>query len=179
MHLVPRLTTAAALLAALAGPMLGVATAASASSAPVDITPNPATAGTRTTFAVNCSSLTAAGPASSATLIGTTLGLPEHIPMQPSTHSNEFVTAVVLPASIKAGSYQPDIDCSNGVTASSTLTVSPGGAPATGDGTTATATATDGTLTAAGFGLAGLGVLAAALLAGRRLLGRHRPAGRG
>ena len=38
-------------------------------------------------------------------LAGTTLGLPEHIPMQASTHSNEFVTTVVLPSSIKAGSY--------------------------------------------------------------------------
>ena len=178
MHLVSRLTASAALLCALAVPMLCAATAASGSSAPVDITPNPATAGTRTTFAVNCSSLTAAGPASSATLIGTTLGLPKHIPMQAGTHSNAFVTTVLLPSSIKAGSYQPDIDCSNGVTASSTLTVSPGGAPATGDGTTATAT--DGTLTAAGFGLAGLGVLAGGLLAGWALLGRRRrAAGRG
>jgi hypothetical protein len=139
MHLVPRLAVSAALVPALAGLMLCAATAAAGSPAPVDITPNPATAGTATTFAVNCSSQTAAGPASAATLIGTTLGLPEHIPMQASTHSNKFVTTVVLPSSIKAGSYQPDIDCSNGVTASSTLTVSPGGAPATGDGTTATA----------------------------------------
>lgn len=177
MHLVPRLAAAAALISALAVPMLCAATAASGSSGPVDITPNPATAGTRTTFAVNCSSLTAAGPASSATLIGTTLGLPEHIPMQPGTHSNEFVTTVLLPASIKAGPYQPDIDCSNGVTASSTLTVSPGGAPATGDGTTATATG--GPLTVAGFALAGLGVLAGGLLAGRRLPGRRRATDRG
>ncbi len=177
MHLVPRLAAVAALISALAGPVLGSATAASGSTAPVGITPNPSTAGTRTTFAVNCSSLTASGPASSATLIGTTLGLPEHIPMQASTHSNEFVTTVLLPASIKAGSYQPDIDCSNGVTASSTLTVSPGGAPATGDGSTATATG--GPLTAAGFGLAGLGALAAGLLAGWRLLGRYRAARRG
>jgi hypothetical protein len=177
MHLAARLAASAALLCALAGPVLGPATAASGSSSPVDITPNPAAAGTRTTFAVNCSSLTAAGPASSATLIGTTLGLPAHIPMQPGTHSNEFVTTVLLPASIKAGSYQPDIDCSNGVTASSTLTVSPGGAPATGDGSTATAT--DGTLTAAGFGLAGLGVLGGGLLAGWLLLSRRRAAGRG
>jgi hypothetical protein len=177
MHLVPRLAASAALIPALAGLMLCTATAAAGSSAPVDITPNPSTVGTATTFTVNCSSLTAAGPASSATLTGTTLGLPEHIPMQASTHSNEFVTTVVLPSSIKAGSYQPDIDCSNGVTASSTLTVSPGSAPATGDGTTATAR--DGTLTAAGFGLLGLGVLGGALLAGWARLSRRRAAGRG
>ena len=77
MHLVPRLAASAALIPALAGLMLCAATAASGSSAPVDITPNPATAGMATTFAVNCSSLTAAGPACSATLTGTTLGLPE------------------------------------------------------------------------------------------------------
>ena len=60
MHLVPRLAAAAAaLISAPAGLMLVAATAAAASSAPVDITPNPSTAGTRTTFAVNCSSLTA------------------------------------------------------------------------------------------------------------------------
>jgi hypothetical protein len=63
MHLVPRLAAVAALISALAGPMLGSATAASGSTAPVGITPNPSTAGTRTTFAVNCSSLTASGPA--------------------------------------------------------------------------------------------------------------------
>lgn len=51
MHLVPRLAAAAALISALAVPMLCAATAASGSSGPVDITPNPATAGTRTTFA--------------------------------------------------------------------------------------------------------------------------------
>ena len=47
MHLVPRLAASAALISALAGLMLCAATAAAASSAPVDITPNPSTAGTR------------------------------------------------------------------------------------------------------------------------------------
>ena len=77
------------------------APAALASSSPVGITPDPAAPGTSTTFSVDCASLTAAG---TATLIGTTLGLSEHIPMQASTHSNEFVTTVVLPAcSTRAG----------------------------------------------------------------------------
>ena len=77
--------------------------------------------------------------------------------MQASTHANEFVTTVVLPASIKAGTYQPDIDCSNGVTASAAFTVkaAPGVAPATGDGTTATAT--DDRLAAIGVVMLGLG----------------------
>ena len=134
---------AAVTVAALTVPALLLpAGAAQAGSSPVDITPSTSAPGTSTTFAVNCSSQTAAGKATSATLIGTTLGLTEHIPMQASTHANEFVTTVVLPADIKAGTYQPDIDCSNGVTASAAFTVkaAPGAAPATGDGTTATAT---------------------------------------
>ena len=69
----------------------------------MDITPNPSAPGTSTTFAVNCSSLTKDGKAGSETLVGTTLGLHEHIPMQASTHADEFVTTVTLPAIIKAG----------------------------------------------------------------------------
>lgn len=136
------------------------------------ITPNPSAPGTSTTFAVNCSSLTGGGKSTSATLTGTALGLSEHIPMQASTHANEFVATVTLPATIRAGGYQPDIDCSNGVTASAALTVKavPGAAPATGDGTTATAP--DDRLTAIGLALAGLGAVSGALLLTRR---RFRP----
>ena len=139
-----------------------------ASSSPVDITPNPSAPGTSTTFAVNCSSQTAGGKATSAILIGTTLGLSEHIPMQASTHTNEFVATVVLPTDIKPGTYQPDIDCSNGVTASAALKVQavPGVAPATGDGTTATAT--DDRLTTVGLALVGLGAASGALFLTRR-----------
>jgi hypothetical protein len=174
MRPVLRGTAAAGLVAAaLAWPVLAapvLAVPASASASPVDITPNPSAAGTSTTFAVNCSSLSAAGKAGSATLIGTTLGLSEHIPMQASTHAGEFVTTVTLPAIIKAGTYQPDIDCSNGVTASAVLTVTavPAIAPATGDGTTATAT--EVRLTAIGLILLGLGALSGAVLVTRRRL---------
>ncbi len=166
-------TAAAGLVAAaLAWPVLAtpaLTVPAQASASPVDITPNPSAPGTSTTFAVNCSSLTAAGEAASATLIGTTLGLSEHIPMQASTHAGEFVTTVTLPATIKAGTYQPDIDCSNGVTASAafTVTAAPAVAPATGDGTTATAA--NERLTAFGLALLGLGAVSGALLITRRL----------
>jgi hypothetical protein len=159
-------------MAALAVPALPALVltgqAALASSSPVDITPNPSAPGTSTTFAVNCSSQTAGGKATSAILIGTTLGLSEHIPMQASTHTNEFVATVVLPTDIKPGTYQPDIDCSNGVTASAALKVQavPGVAPATGDGTTATAT--DDGLTAVGLALVGLGTASGALFLTRR-----------
>jgi len=164
------LTVATLAFAAFAFPALVFpAGAALASSSPVDISPSPSAPGTSTTFSVNCSSLTAGGNATSATLIGTTLGLSGHIPMQASTHTNEFVTTVVLPATIKPGTYQPDIDCSNGVTASAAFTVKavPGVAPATGDGTTATAT--DDRLAAIGLALLGLGAVSAALV-----LTRHR-----
>ena len=172
MRPVLRGTAAAGLVAAalawpvLATPLLTVPAQASAS--PVNITPNPSAPGTSTTFAVNCSSLTAAGKATSATLIGTALGLSEHIPMQASTHADEFVTTVTLPAIIKAGRYQPDIDCSNGVTASAALTVTavPAVAPATGDGTTSTAA--DDRLTTIGLVMLGLGALGGALLVTRR-----------
>jgi predicted NBD/HSP70 family sugar kinase len=46
-----------------------------AASSPVDITPSPSAPGTSTTFAVNCSSLSAGGNATSATLIGTSVRL--------------------------------------------------------------------------------------------------------
>ena len=163
------LTVAALTVPALTiAPLLLPAGAALAGSSPVDITPSTSAPGTSTTFAINCSSQTGAGKATSATLIGTTLGLSEHIPMQASTHANEFVTTVVLPAGIKAGTYQPDIDCSNGVTASAAFTVkaAPGVAPATGDGTTATAT--DDRLTAIGVVMAGLGTVSGAALLTRR-----------
>ena len=174
MRPVLRGTAAAGLVAAaLAWPVLAtpvLAVPARASASPVQITPNPSAPGTSTTFTVNCSSLTAAGKASSATLIGTSLGLSEHIPMQASTHAGEFVTTVTLPAIIKAGSYQPDIDCSNGVTASAVLAVTavPAVAPATGDG--ATSTATDVRLTVIGLALLGLGALSGAVLVTRRRL---------
>jgi hypothetical protein len=174
MRPVLRGTAAAGLVAAaLAWPVLAtpaLAVPAQASASPVDITPNPSAPGTSTTFTVDCSSLTAAGKASSATLIGTTLGLSEHIPMQASTQAGEFVTTVTLPAIIKAGTYQPDIDCSNGVTASAALTVTavPAVAPATGDGTTATAT--DERLTTIGVALLGLGAVSGVVLITRRRL---------
>jgi hypothetical protein len=135
----------------------------------VDITPDPAAPGTSTTFSVNCASLTGAGHGHLGHPDRDHARLSGHIPMQASTHSNEFVTTVLLPATIKPGRYQPDIDCGNGVSASGELTVNPvpGVAPATGDG--ATSTTTNGLLTAIGLGLLGGGLVAGGAAAGRRL----------
>jgi hypothetical protein len=171
--------TYAAATAGLAAAILaGGAPAALASPAgtpgqTVNIFPNPSAPGTSTTFQVNCSSQTSAGPADSATLSGTQLGLADQIPMQSTSQQNVFVTTVVLPTSLAPGTYNPEIDCSNGVSASATLQVSavPSPAPPTGDG--ATSTATNGWLTDIGLGLLGVGAVTAGVI-----LRRHRTGSR-
>jgi hypothetical protein len=135
----------------------------------VNVTPNPSAPGTATTFVVNCNSLTAGGSANSATLSAAALGLPSQIPMQPGSQPNQFVATVNLPQSVAPGSYSPVINCSNGITETVNIDVNavPGQAPATGDGTTATAT--NGRLTVAGLGLLGAAAVAGGLaLRGRR-----------
>jgi hypothetical protein len=138
---------------------------------PVSVYPNPSTPGASTTFTIDCS--TGAGtPCTSATLNGSSLGLPAQIPMQAGSQANVFVATVVLPSSLAPGTYSPEITCSNGVSGSATLTVNavPGPAPATGDGTTSTATNT--ALANLGFGLLGAGALAGCVVLRRRWSGR-------
>jgi hypothetical protein len=139
----------------------------------VNVTPNPSAPGTATTFVVNCNSLTAGGSVNGATLSAVALGLPSQIPMQPGAQPNQFVATVNLPQSIAPGSYSPVINCSNGITETVNININavPGQAPATGDGTTATAT--DSRLTVAGLGLLGV-----AAVAGGLALRRRRPGGR-
>jgi hypothetical protein len=123
----------------------------------IDVTPSTAAPGARVTFAITCGT-----NATSATLFGTTLGLPERIPMDPGTHAGEFVTIVQLPTSISPGGYSPSIDCSDGTSGTASLTVNPApiptGAPVTGDGTTSSATG--GPFTTAGLALLAVGGLA-------------------
>lgn len=167
-----RLARCAAAIAGLVVTVLaGSAPAALAGNPAVNIYPNPSAPGTSTTFTVNCANEMSPGPASSATLDGSSLGLPSQIPMQASSQQNVFVTTVVLPTTLAPGTYNPDINCSNGPTASATLTVNavPSPAPATGDGTTSTAT--NGTLTDVGLGLLGAGALAGGLVLRRRRSG--------
>jgi hypothetical protein len=139
----------------------------------VSIFPNPSAPGTSTTFQVNCSSQSAPGPATSATLTGTELGLADQIPMQSTGQTDIFITTVVLPTSLAPGTYNPEINCSNGTSASTTLQVNtvPSPAPQTGDGTTSTAT--NGLLTDVGFGL-----LAVGAVVGGVALRRHRSGSR-
>ena len=156
----------AAAAACLGIALLGGAPAALASVPTTDVTPNPTTPGTSATFGIVCQGAT------SATLFGTALSLPEQIPMQ-NIGQGRFAATVRLPADLNPGSYHPDIDCSNGQSATVSLTVNavPGEAPQTGDGTTSTTT--NGTLSDVGFGVMGLGAAAGAYLLARRRLGRR------
>ena len=168
MHLARCAAAAAGLIVVV---LASNAPAALAGNPTVNIFPNPSAPGTSTTFTVDCESLTAAGPATSATLDGTSLGLPSQIPMQASGQAGMFDVTVVLPTSVAPGTYDPGINCSNGVTAAGALTVNavPGQAPQTGDGTTSTATNT--VLTDVGLALLGAGSLAGGLVLRRRRSG--------
>jgi len=121
---------------------------------------------------VFCASL----DASSATLLGTVLGLPQQIPMnKESGVAGAFSATVTLPQSIKPGTFMPDMDCSDGSSAAATLKVtpipSPGGAP-TGDGSTSTQT--NSGLAAAGLAMAGAGALTGGIALRRKLAAKHR-----
>jgi hypothetical protein len=166
MHLVRCAVAAAGLIVIV---LASNAPAALAGNPTVNIFPNPSAPGTSTTFTVDCD--TSAGPASSATLDGTSLGLPSQIPMQASGQSNMFEVTVVLPTSLAPGTYDPGINCSNGVTAAGALTVNavPGQPPQTGDGTTSTAT--NAALTDVGLALVGAGSLAGGLVLRKRRSG--------
>ncbi|MGH3210464.1 MAG: hypothetical protein ACRDNO_22185 [Trebonia sp.] len=151
----------AAALAVAAGP-------AFAANPVIDVTPSTATPGTSVTFAITCGT-----DSTSATLSGTTLGLPEQIPMDPATETGEWVVTVGLPTDISPGDYSPSIDCDNGVSGTANFTVNPApspttptGAPLTGDGTTSSATG--GPFTPAGVALLATGGLAAGAVAIRR-----------
>jgi type IV secretion system protein TrbL len=126
--------------------------------------PSTATPGARTTFSVNCGSLTADG----ATLFGTTLGLPAQIPMNQNS-DGDFSISVDLPRDIQAGTYHPSIDCSGGSSTTATLHVTAfprAGGAATGDGTTSTTS--NGMLAVAGLALVGIGGLAGGFALRRR-----------
>jgi hypothetical protein len=153
----------------------GAGTAEAAASNPPggatgSVDPSSATPGSSVTFQVFCASLNTA----SATLFGTSLGLPEQIPMDKESVAGTFSATVTLPNSIRPGSYNPDMDCSDGSSATTTLTVTalprPGGAQ-TGDGTTSTET--NSGVAAGGLALAGLGALTGGVAMVRRRRARQ------
>jgi hypothetical protein len=150
-------------LALAAGPAQA-ATSSQPGSAVAFATPSAVTAGTAVTFQVTCGSL----QATSATLSGTTLGLPEQIPMNKGAGGGVFSVTVTLPSSIRPGTFNPAIDCSDGssTTARVRVTAMPSGGAATGDGTTSTATDTG--LSAAGLVLIAVGAVAGGIALRRR-----------
>lgn len=164
-----RLAVAAVFALALAFSLpLAAATPPALASAPrVNVTPNPATPGTRVIFSIVCGS-----SATSATLFGATLGLQDDIPMQPVTRAGEFALTATVPATASPGLYIVDMRCSNGFSANATLTIGsePVRAPQTGDGTTST-TINDGAM-AAGVGVLALAALLGGVLLYQRKLGR-------
>jgi hypothetical protein len=135
-------------------------------------TPSTATPGTAVTFTAECSPAANAGGAS-AILFGTTLGLPQQIPMTAeSSGSFTFRITVNLPSSIQPGTYHPSIDCPGGTSATPTLQVAsfPHGGAATGAGTTSTTPDNGLTLAGLGLGLAGVVALAGGLARRRRVV---------
>jgi hypothetical protein len=148
--------TAAVRAASLPGHLAGGATATA--------TPSTASPGTTVTFAITCASTSA----SSATLFGTSISLPERIPMN-NDGSGLFSVTVSLPAGIEPGRYHPDMDCSDGSSASAFLRVTafPSGGAQTGDGTTSTETDN-------GLAAVGLAMIAVGAVAGGLSLRRHQ-----
>lgn len=152
-------------VAALSSPALA-ATSAQRAAAVAVATPSTVTSGTAVTLQVTCGS----PQATSAVLRGTTLGLPEQIPMnsQPSG-GGVFSVTVTLPSGIQPGRFKPAIDCSDGssATASVRVTAVPSSAAAqTSYGTTSTAKNTS--LTAIGLALIAVGAVAGGIALRRR-----------
>ena len=115
-----------AVLAAGTGPALATAANAPRSTL-ASVVPSTAVPLSRVTFAVYCTS----PAATSATLHGRPLGLTRHIPMRPNTAAGDFTASVILPGSIRPGTYHPRIECSDGTSATARLLV-PAFAPAGG-----------------------------------------------
>jgi hypothetical protein len=118
-----------AVLAVGTGPALATVANAPRSTL-ASVIPATAIPRSRVTFAVYCASPTA----TSATLHGRTLGLTRHITMRPNTAAGDFTASVVLPGSIRPGTYHPRIECSDGTSATARLLVpafaAAGGTPA-------------------------------------------------
>ena len=123
------------------------------------------TTSTAVTFQVTCGSL----QTTSATLFGTTLGLPQQTPMTKQSGADLFSVTVTLPSTIRPATYNPDIDRRDGSSAEATLHVTAmptGGGAEAGSGTTSTATDTG--LSAGGLALIAVGALADGVALRRR-----------
>jgi hypothetical protein len=157
----------------------GTAMPAFAAAGPqIDVSASSAFPGQWVSFSIVCIHGKSVG--TSATLFGTTLGLPARIPMDESTHKGVFQKSVMVPWNTKPGMYTLSLDCSNDLSGTGTVwvhapvkpavivpaVVVPSGAPVTGDGITSTAVG--GPLTAVGLGLLGVSSLFGAYALRRR-----------
>jgi hypothetical protein len=120
------------------------------------VIPSTAIPRSRVTFAVYCTSPTA----TSATLHGRMLGLTKRITMRPNAAAGDFTASVVLPGSIRPGTYHPRIACSDGTSATARLLVP---AFATAGGASASVW-----LTAGGLILIAVGIVAGDIALRRR-----------
>jgi hypothetical protein len=124
------------------------------------VIPSTAIPPSQVTFAVYCTSVRA----TSATLLGRTLGLTEHIRMRPNPAAGDFTVSVSLPGGIRPGTYHPSLKCSDGTSTTARLLV-PAVGPASG-------TAGGTWLTAGGLSLIGVGAATGGMALRRRKRGR-------
>ena len=112
--------SSAVLALVAAGTRPAQATAASAPrSTLASVIPSTAVPRSQVTFAVYCAS----ARATSATLIGRSIGLTQRIKMRPNPAGGDFTVSVILPSSIQAGTYHPAIECSDGTSTTARLLV--------------------------------------------------------
>ena len=137
--------------AALALP--GVASAEGAGS----VTPDTVKPGESVTFSTAC-----ADGVKSADVAGTSLGLPDRIPMEAGKTPGSFSVAVAVPGTTAAGTYNIGIDCGDGSSSLVKLVVTPTGGVPTGGGSTARGP--NRSLMAVGGGLLLFGAAGALLL---------------
>lgn len=118
--LVTLVATTAAVLASGAASALAAATDSPRSASTLaSVVPSTAIPRGRVTFAVSCAS----ARATAATLSGRTLGLTKEIRMRASSPTGEFRVSVVLPGTIRPGTYHPGITCSDGTSTTVRLLV--------------------------------------------------------
>src|SRR5258705_9213102 len=133
--------------------------AASAATASASATPKFVASGAKSTFRVHC-----AGTPESARLTGTDLGLPSDIAMSP-TSTGRFAVTLRIPKDTLPGSYDVNMQCSNGDFGTASIRVSPRGGANTGD---RSASGADMTTAVVGGGAVALAAVGGAIVLGRR-----------
>lgn len=143
LRLVGHAVSAGAAAATLGCAVLLGAGPALAANAFVEVTPDTAQAGTRVNLRASCDGANDRQAQVQSDAFGRVILMPERdrILASPSAGQGLLVGSVVIPGNKKPGTYAVNLECSNGNTASTTLTVvnmtQPTQGPATGGGGTA------------------------------------------